>query len=50
MAVDVLAGADISQMPIQSQTEFEYLLNKTMCDAIGLAIPEDLLPFAIDVE
>jgi len=49
MAVDVLNGADISKMPIQAQSEFEYTINKTMCDLIGLEIPEDLLPFAIEV-
>jgi putative ABC transport system substrate-binding protein len=47
MAVDVLFnGADISKMAIQAQTEYEYTINKTMCDAIGLSIPEDLQPFA----
>ncbi len=49
MAVDVLKGADISKMPIQAQSEFEYTINKTMCDLIGLEIPADLLPFAIEV-
>lgn len=46
MAVDVLNGADISLMPIQAQTEYAYLINKTMADALGLTIPEDLMPFA----
>lgn len=50
MALKVLAGEDISAMPIQAQSEFEYTINRTMCEAIGLAIPEELLPFAIDVE
>ena len=49
MAIDVLGGADISTMPIQSQTQFEYTINKTMCDLIGLEIPAELLPFAIEV-
>lgn len=49
MAVDVLNGADISTMPIQAQTEFEYLINKTMADAIGLVIPEELLEFAVEI-
>lgn len=50
MAVDVLGGADISQMPIQAQTDFEYLINKTMADQIQLAIPEDLMPFAVEIQ
>lgn len=46
MAVEVLGGADIATMPIQAQSKFEYAINKTACDEIGLQIPEDLLPFA----
>jgi putative ABC transport system substrate-binding protein len=47
MAAKLLRGeAKVAAMPIQSQTEFEYLINKTYCEAIGLEIPEDLLPFA----
>lgn len=51
MAAVLLRGENkVSQMPIESQTEFSYLLNKTFCDEIGLQIPADLLPFAITVE
>ncbi|NLB38119.1 MAG: ABC transporter substrate-binding protein [Clostridiales bacterium] len=50
MAIDVLNGADISTMPIQSQKEYEYVVNKTMADAVGLTIPEDLVPYAQDME
>lgn len=50
MAVDVLGGASVSDMPIQMQAEFEYLINKTMMDALGLTIPEDLLPFAEEIQ
>ena len=46
MAVDVLNGTPISGMPIQSQLEYEYVVNKTMADAIGLTLPEDLLAYA----
>ena len=49
MAIEVLNGADISTMPIQAQTEYTYLINKSMCEAIGLTIPEALLPFAVDI-
>ena len=49
MALKVLEGADISTMPIEAQSEYEYLINKTMCEAIGLTIPEDLLPFAVEI-
>lgn len=50
MAAKLLRGeAKVSEMPIEAQSEFEYLINKTFCDAIGLEIPEDLLPFAVDI-
>ena len=50
MADELLKGADISLMPIQTQKEYEYVINKTMCDAIGVAIPDDLLPYVITME
>jgi putative ABC transport system substrate-binding protein len=50
MAVEVLNGADISLMPIQSQKEYEYIVNKTMADAIGLTLPEKLLPYAKEMK
>lgn len=50
MALKVLAGEAVSSMPIEAQSEFEYTINKTMCEEIGLAIPEELLPFAIEVK
>ena len=51
MAVAVLRdGADVSQMPIQSQSEYNYYVNKTANDAMGIEIPEDLLPYATEME
>jgi len=50
MAADILKNkAKVADMPIQRQSEFEFLVNKTFCDEIGLAIPEDLLPFAEEI-
>jgi len=47
MAVKVLEGADISQMPVQfATTGFEYCFNKTVADLIGFEIPEQYLPYA----
>lgn len=43
MAVDVLGGADVSTMPIQAQSEFDYAFNMEVAQAIGLEIPADLL-------
>jgi putative ABC transport system substrate-binding protein len=43
MAIEVLGGADVSTMPIQAQTEFDYAFNLEAAAAIGLEIPQDLL-------
>ena len=51
MAAQILKGeTKVGEMPIQRQTDFEFLINKTACEALGLPIPEDLMAFAIDVE
>jgi putative ABC transport system substrate-binding protein len=51
MAARILRGeAKVSEMPIESQANFSFLINKTFCDAIGLAIPEDLLAFAEEIK
>jgi len=47
MACDVLTGkADITQTPIRFSPVFHTVANPAMCEALGLAIPEDceLLP------
>jgi len=47
MAIEVLGGADVSQMPIQfANSGFQYVINKTMADEIGFEIPEKYLPYA----
>lgn len=47
MAVQVLReGADVSRMPIESQSQYQYYINSTANEAMGIAIPEDLLPYA----
>lgn len=47
MAIRVLLeGADISTMPVEHQTEYEYTFNLDTAEAIGLTIPEDLLALA----
>ena len=43
MAIEVLNGADVSTMPIQAQSEFDYAFNMEVAEAIGLQIPQDLL-------
>lgn len=47
MAVQVLKeGADVSRMPIESQSQYQYYINSTANEAMGIEIPEDLLPYA----
>lgn len=52
MALELLenADADISAMPIQRQTEFDYLVNATVAEEIGLPIPAELAPYAFTME
>ncbi len=50
MALKVLDGADVSQMPIERQSDFGYTVNRTFAEAMGIDIPEDLQPFAQDME
>jgi putative ABC transport system substrate-binding protein len=52
MAVRLLedTDADISIMPVESQTEYDYCINATFAREIGLAIPESLLPYAVEME
>ncbi len=47
MAVKVLReGADVSQMPIESQSDYNYYVNQSAMDALGLEVPENLKPYA----
>jgi putative ABC transport system substrate-binding protein len=52
MAVRLLedADADISKMPVENQTEYDYCVNATFAREIGLEIPESLLPYAVEME
>ncbi len=51
MAVRLLnEGLNISEMPVESQTEFDYCINATIAREIGLEIPEDLLAYAKEME
>ena len=41
MAVKILTGeADVSEMPIEYAPQFTKKYNKTICDALGITIPE----------
>ncbi|MBR1586600.1 MAG: ABC transporter substrate-binding protein [Clostridia bacterium] len=49
MALDVLQGANIAEMPIQFATGFEYYFNKTVADEIGFEIPEKYQAYAVEM-
>ena len=51
MAIEILNGANVSEMPVQfANSGFEYAINKTFFDEIGLEIPEDLVQYAFEME
>ncbi|HML47987.1 MAG TPA: ABC transporter substrate-binding protein [Clostridia bacterium] len=50
MALRVLDGEDITQMPIESATNMDYTFNSTFAEAIGFEIPEAYQPFAAPME
>lgn len=52
MAVRLLADdtLDISAMPVERQTDFDYCVNATVAAEIGIEIPEELLPFTFEME
>ena len=42
MAVRVLNGANPADMPIESQKDFEIVLNQEAIDILGINVPDDL--------
>ncbi len=48
MAVKILKGeADIKTMPIESSANFDFAINGTVADEIGITIPNDLKKYVI---
>lgn len=43
MALEVLAGADIANLPVQDPTETELVVNPDQADRLGLTIPSEIL-------
>ncbi len=51
MAVRILKdGASVSSMPVESQTDFDYVINGQIAAEIGLTIPEDLQQYVVEPE
>ena len=48
MALRILEeGADITQMAVESSTDYDFCINGETAEAIGVAIPEDLKQYII---
>lgn len=43
MAAKVLEGADPASMPVQSQNQYDYVVNEEMLSALGMELPQSLL-------
>ncbi|HHY81228.1 MAG TPA: ABC transporter substrate-binding protein [Clostridiales bacterium] len=51
MAVKILKGeAKTAAMPIQSAKEFDYAINGTVAEEIGITIPDDLKDYIIEMD
>jgi putative ABC transport system substrate-binding protein len=50
MALEVIAGKDPAEMPIQKQKEMSVVINKKAAEFLGIEIPEDILKDAEIVE
>lgn len=50
MAVKILKGeATPADMPIETPTKFDYAINGTIAEELGIEIPEDLKEYIIEV-
>lgn len=50
MAAKILSGTPVSEIPVETLSDFSTIINKTTAEAIGADIPEDLLSSAQIVE
>lgn len=50
MALRILSGEDISKMPVESLTNFDFTINGDVAAAIGLEIPAELASYVVHPE
>lgn len=48
MAVKIFEGAEVASMPIESASGFDFAINGTVAEEIGLEIPADLQQYIIE--
>ncbi|HWS29259.1 MAG TPA: ABC transporter substrate-binding protein [Clostridia bacterium] len=48
MAVRVLNGESTAAMPVESLKDFDFIINGSVAEAIGITIPEDLRQYVIN--
>lgn len=48
MAVKVLGGEDISKMPVESSTNYDFCFNRQTAEALGITVPDKYTEFLID--
>ena len=41
MAYDILNGKDVSEVPAEAMSDFQYVCSKSAADALGITLPED---------
>ena len=46
MALDILAGADVSTMPVQEAAGIQKMYNASICNTLGLTVPEGYVAIA----
>ena len=41
MAYDILNGKDVSEVPAEAMSDFQYVCSRAAADALSISLPED---------
>ncbi len=50
MAIDIIEGKEVKELPVSRPTETELTINKDIADKLGISLPEEILDGAVIVE
>lgn len=50
MAIDIMEGKEVKELPVSRPTETELTINKDIIDKLGVSLPEEILDGAVIVE